>query len=293
MKKDGIMKSPFKLEFFRNFIVILIIFILAKLIWVVVDTLWLSSYGVEHKEETSGKGLYYRVKLSTNEVPPPPPPKAKPKKVVKIAGSIRDIKLKAIYSSEETTVVTIEYKRKTKILGLGDVVNGFTLTGGGNSYAIFVKDFKNYRVDLDESKKSKKIYDSIKFSDHKQNSIEKKTISPSVNGEIVDAGDHKIIDKSLIDYYTKDIESIYKNIGIRDLKKDNKINGFMITFVRRGTPFAKLGLKRGDILKAINGHQLNSYKAAFDAYKNASNMSNVTLVIERKKVEMELEYEVN
>ena len=293
MKKGGIMKNPFKLKIFKNVIVVLIVLLFVKLLWVVVAHLRLSAYGVEHKEEVGGKGLYYRVKLSTNKAPPPPPPKVKPKTVVKIVGNIKEIKLKAIYNSEETTVITIIYKRKTKILGLGDAVNGFTLISGGNNYAIFEKDSKNYRVELEESKKSKNIYSSIKFSKSTPTTAHKKSTPSSAKGEIVDAGDHKIIDKSLIDYYTKDIESIYKNIGIKDLKKDNKINGFMITFVRRGTPFAKLGLKRGDILKAINGRQLTSYKAAFDAYKNASSMSNVTLVIERKKVEMELEYEVN
>jgi len=285
------MKNPFKLKIFKNVIVILVIFVLIKLLWVVADTLWLSSYGVEHKKEVGGKGLYYRVKLSTNKAPPPP--KVEPKKIIKIAGNIKEIKLKAIYSSDESTVVTIVYKQKTKILGLGDTINGFTLNGGGSNYAIFVKNSKNYRVELEESKKSKNIYNSIKFSKDTTKKIENKSTPSLPDGEIIDAGDHKIIDKSLIEYYTKDIDSIYKNIGIKDLKKDNIVNGFMITFVRRGTPFAKLGLKRGDILKAINGRQLNSYKAAFDAYKNALNMSNVTLVIERKKEEMELEYEVN
>jgi general secretion pathway protein C len=292
MIKGGTMKNPFKLKIFKNVIVVLVVLLLAKLLWVVVAHLWLSTYGVNHKAEVGGKGLYYRVKLSTNKAPPPPPPKVKPKKVVKIAGSIKDIKLKAIYNSENITVITITYKRKTKILGLGDVVNGFTLSGGGSKYAIFVKDSKNYKVELEESKKSKNIYNSIKFSKDTPKKSKKPTES-SPEGEIIDAGDHKIIDKSLIEYYTKNMESIYKNIGIRDLKKGNKIDGFMVTFVRRGTPFAKLGLKRGDILKAINGHKLNSYKAAFDAYKNATSMSNVTLVIERKKEEMELEYEVN
>ncbi len=114
-----------------------------------------------------------------------------------------------------------------------------------------------------------------------------------VEGEVVDAGDHKIIDKSLVDHYAKNMDDIYKNIGIKEIKKGNDLQGFSISFIRKGSPFAKLGIQRGDVIKAINGQQIDSYNAAFDVYKNISDISNLTLVIERGKEEMELEYEVN
>ena len=121
-------------------------------------------------------------------------------------------------------------------------------------------------------------------------------ISPSgdkVEGDVVDAGDHKIIDKSLMDHYAKNMDDIYKNIGIVEVKKGNILEGFRISFIRKGSPFAKLGVKRGDIIKAINGQKIDSYNAAFGVYKNISNIDNLTLVIQRGKEEMELEYEVN
>ena len=112
-------------------------------------------------------------------------------------------------------------------------------------------------------------------------------------GDVVDAGDHKIIDKSLIDHYAANMDDIYKNIGIKEIKKGGKIEGFSISFVRKGSPFAKLGVKRGDVIKSINGQKIDSYNAAFGVYKNISNIDNLTLVIQRGKEEMELEYEVN
>ncbi len=114
-----------------------------------------------------------------------------------------------------------------------------------------------------------------------------------VKGDVVDAGDHKIVDKSLIDHYAKNMDDIYKNIGIVEVKKGNDLQGFRISFVRKGSPFSKLGVKRGDVIKAINGQKIDSYNAAFGVYKNISNINNLTLVIERDKEEMELEYEVN
>ena len=282
------MKHLFKSNIFKSFLSVLIIFLLVKLVWLVVSLLWLSTEGVGHEERVDGKSLYYRVKLTPNESSVPV--KA-PKQKHIISGSIKDITLKAIYSSSDTTVVTIEHKRKTKILGRGDVVDGFVLTSGGNTYAIFTKDEKSYRVDLLKRKTSSNTNSHIKTSSTSGKSS--KTAPKEVAGDIVDAGDHRIIDKSLLTHYANNMDDIYKNIGIAEIKDGSTVKGFKITFVKRGSPFAKLGVKRGDIIKSMNGQEINSYNAAFETYKNIGNVENLTLVIQRGKEEMELEYEIN
>jgi len=290
MKKDGIMKHLFKSNTFKNIVSILVIFLLVKLIWITVMLLWLPTKGVYHKEEVGGKSLYYRVKLTPNEAAAP----VKPSKPVKIAGSINDITLQAVYNSSDTTVITIVYKGKTKILGRGDTVNGFVLEGGGSTYATFSKDAKMYRVDLMKSKKSTASSGSIVPSKPLRKSKNASSDAPAkVEGEVVDAGDHKIVDKSLLTHYANNMDDIYKNIGITEVKEGGALKGFKITFVRRGSPFAKLGLKRGDVIKSINGQEINSYNAAFETYKNIENIEGLTLVIKRGKEEMELEYEIN
>ena len=285
------MKHLFKSHIFKSILTVLIILLVVKILWMVVQMLWLPSEGVEQKEKIGGKSLYYRVKLTPNEALPKPV-----KKKPVIAGSIKDITLVAVYNSSDTTVVTIEYKRKSKILGRGDVMNGFTLVGGGSTYATFNKDNKTYQVNLKKAKKSSASNSSIRpASNHKRPASENKSASATtqVEGDVVDAGDHKIVDKSLIDHYANNMDDIYKNIGITEVKKGNDLQGFKITFVKRGSPFAKLGLKRGDIIKSINGEVIDSYNAAFNSYKNIKDVENLTLVIIRGKKEMELEYEIN
>ncbi len=280
------MKHLFKSQTFKKLFNILILLLLVKLLWFAVEIIWLSSAGIGHKDEVSNKSLYYRVKLTPNEAPAP-----SKKKPTKIAGSISDITLLAIYNSEETTVITIEYKRKSKVLARGDEINGFVLEGAGSNFATFSKDTKTYRVDLLKSKRGTSSGSSIK-------PVSKTAPSPSktpakVEGEVTDAGDHKIVDRSLLDHYAKNMDDIYKNIGITEVKEGGKIKGFRITFVRRGSPFSKLGIKRGDVIKSINGQEITSYNAAFETYKNIGNIENLTMVIKRGKEEMELEYEIN
>jgi general secretion pathway protein C len=280
------MKHLFKSKLFKKLFSILILLVLVKLLWFAVQIIWLSPTGIGHKDEVSNKSLYYRVKLTPNEAPAPVK-----KKPTKIAGSISDITLLAIYNSEETTVITVEYKRKSKVLARGDEINGFVLEGAGSNFATFSKDTKIYRIDLRKSKRSTGSGSSIKPASKVRPSSPKK---PSkVEGEVTDAGDHKIVDRSLLDHYAKNMDDIYKNIGIAEVKEGGKIKGFRITFVRRGSPFSKLGIRRGDIIKSINGQEITSYNAAFETYKNIGNIENLTMVIKRGKEEMELEYEIN
>ena len=98
--------------------------------------------------------------------------------------------------------------------------------------------------------------------------------------------------RGLLSSYTKDVEKIWKDIGISEYKVNGKLGGFKVNFVKRDSDFEKLGLKRGDILKSVNGQELNSYNAAFSFYKEIETVENLTLSIKRDNKDMELEYEI-
>jgi len=282
MRKDGFMKPLFNPQVLKGMWILLGVLLVVKILWFVVEVIWLPTMGVEHSEDKGPKALYYRVKLSPNEAPAP----ATRQKPLATAGSIKDITLLAIYHASDTTVVTVKYKGKTKVLSKGDVINGFILEGAGSNYATFSKNAKTYKVDLLIKTTSSTGIKSVTPSSAG-------TSSGKAEGNVVDVGDYKIVDKSLVEHYAKNMDDIYKNIGIKEVKKGNVLEGFRVTFIRKGSPFAKLGMRRGDVIKAINGQKIDSYNVAFDVYKNIENIDNLTLVIERGKEEMELEYEVN
>jgi len=211
-------------------------------------------------------------------------PKATPAQT----GTIGDLKLLAIYHAKDATVVTVSYRGKSKVLSKGEDINGFVLEGAGINYATFSKDGKSYKVLLDKGKHTGSV------ATH-SNSVTAAPQRPaaSAKGEITDAGDRKVIDRSVIDYYRKNFREIGRNIGIAESRKGDALDGFKVTFVRRGSDFEKLGLKRNDVIKAVNGEPVTSYKAAMDIYRKVGTMDNMTLTIERGNEERELEYEVN
>ena len=286
------MKHLFKPELFKGILAALIVLLVIKLVWFVVEVLWLPTTGVEHVAQKGAKALYYRVKLTPNQVSAPVINKPTETPIKQNTGSIKNIKLLAIYNASDMTVVTVLHKSKTKVLSRGDDINGFVLEGAGNHFATFSKAKKTYKVLLDKGKSSGKS--SVKPAASSAKEEVKKTVKKKeVKGDVSDAGDHKVIDRSLLEHYATNMKDIYKNIGIGEVKNGKDLAGFKITFVRKDSPFSKLGIRRDDVIKSINGQEITSYNAAFGVYKNIQNIDNLTLVIQRGKEEMELEYEIN
>lgn len=280
------MKNLFKPEMLKVLIGVLTFLLVLKLLWFIVQITWLSALDIDQVEDQSSKSLYYRVKLTPNNT-------AAPQKVVpkatKIAGSIKEIKLLAIYNASDISVVTVEYRNKSKVLGSGEVINGFTLEGAGNDFAMFSKDDRNYKVALVKNSKVSSSTSSIKSVPTPE--VKEKT--KKVLGEVTNEGAAKIIDRSLLDHYANNMDDIYKNIGVSEIKEGKDLKGFKINFVRKDSPFSKLGIRRDDVIKSINGQEITSHNAAFGVYKDIKNIDNLSLVIIRGKEEMELEYEIN
>jgi len=286
MRKDGIMKHLFKPKIFKTLLAVLVLLLIVKTLWFVIEILWLPTTGIDQVTKKGGKALYYRVKLTPNKVAAPT---TKPR-IVQHKSSIDEIKLLAIYNASDMTVVAVEYKAKTKVLSRGENINGYVLEGAGSNFATFSKNAKTYKLMLLKGKSSGegKVTPVVGTQVEKQ---EKRVNEPL--GDVTDAGDHRVIDRSLLEHYANNMDDIYKNIGITELKEGSDLKGFRITFVRKDSPFEKLGVQRDDVIKSINGQEINSYNAAFEAYKNIKNVDNLTLVIQRGKEEKELEYEIN
>ena len=281
------MKHLFSSEMFKSILGILVLLLVIKTVWFVVEILWLPAQGIDQEIQKSPKSLYYRVKLTPNQAAAPivnhnPAP-------VRV-GNMKEIKLLALYGDSEVTIVTVEYKGKTKVLARGDDINGFVLQGGGLNYATFSKNAKTYKVMLFSPKSSGKT--SSISSVVSTPAIAKKEDNEAT-GEVTDMGDHKVIDRSLLEHYANNMDDIYKNIGITEVKNGRNLEGFRLTFVRKDSPFAQLGVRRDDVIQEINGQPITSYNAAFEVYKNIKNVENLSLKIKRGKEEMELEYEIN
>ena len=279
------MKHLFKPKVFKNILTLLIVLLLGKLLWFTIEVLWLPTKGITHVSKSGTKPLYYRVKLSSNQAPT-----QIVKQHVTRVDDLKNVKLIAIYHALANTVVTVIYKSKTKVLQRGEEINGYMLRNAGNNFANFSKNGKMHKILLNTGKSASKYTKSIAVKKNISSPIKKKG---TTSKGIIDMGTHKKVSRSLIKKYTSNMNQLYKDININEVKTAEGIDGFRVNFIRKNSDFSKLGIEKGDVIKSINGQAINSYEAAFQLYQNMENIDNLSMVVKRGKEEKELEYEIN
>ena len=270
--------------------------LIAKALWVGLEVTKLPKNGEDVESSSALKPLYYHYSLASKKELPKvikkpntnkpkinrPKPKPKPEKFTKFI-------LTGIYSSSSKKIIALVYLGKSYVLELGESIEGYKFSKLYPTYAIFTKDKKEYKLDLykEQTKKgnkatktSSKISSAIKPKEEpKKQTIER-------------AGDTTYIPKNLFNKYKKDIGAIRKNIGVAPYMSGGKLSGFKIRYVKKGSDFDKLGVKRGDIITAINGEQLNNFRVPLEFFNNLDSITAATLTIKRGNEIKELEYEV-
>ena len=276
------MKQIINSKYLSTLIFLLSIVVIVKLLWTAVSLFLLPSTGVEYQSENKTKKLYYRVRL-TNESKVIAPIKIVQPKNNKVS-SMRGYKLLGLYNSTKTLVVTVEKGKKTDILSKGEKVDGFELISAGSNFAMFKKNSEEFKLTLENTK-------SNKSSSASTNTSRVPTIKTESTANIVEEGGVKHIPRNLLTSYTKDMNKIWKDIGIAQYKKNGKADGFKVNFIKKDSDIAKLGLKRGDILKAVNAEPLN-LSSAMSVFNNITDLENLTLTVDRNGKSEDLEYEI-
>ena len=274
------MKQIISSKHLSTLIFIFSIIVIVKVIWLTLSLLFLPTNGENYQDTNRVKKLYYRVRLTneSNVIAPIQP--IKPKNRV---SSMSGYKLLGLYNAPDKLVVTVEKNRKTTILEKGEKIDGFELISAGSNYAIFKKSGEEFKLSLNKIKNSLRIPQSYKRAPK---------LKGNSGGKIVEQGGVKVVSRNLLTSYTKDLDKIWKDISIGQNKRDGKLHGFRINYIRKNSDFEKLGLKRGDILIGINAEELNSISAAMNIFKDINNIDNLTLTVERDGKRKEIEYEI-
>jgi len=177
--------------------------------------------------------------------------------------NLNSMTLKAIYKNKNSGFIIVNDRGKAVFINLNQIYKGYKLTYIGDNFAIFNKDGKDYKITF------KKTKNNINYKI-------KETSSAPIS-----------ISKDVFREYKNNLSKIWKNIGII------KVNsGYLITFVRKGSIFEKIGLKKGDILLEVNGRKLKNDADAWDIYKNADKINNFEIKVKRKNHIKVLDYEV-
>ena len=187
---------------------------------------------------------YYALRLDKSFEKPQPIKEVK-KEPVKEIFPIESLLLKAIYAdindeSRSFIIVLEKGNNKSKILSMGEKIKDylFIALNFEQKEAIFEARGKTFNLAMDKIKSDKKT--PVKSF----NMIDKELTPPANTDDVILAVPREEILK-----YRRNFKAIWKNISIREVVKNGKIDGFLVQRIKSGTIFSKLGLKKGDIIK--------------------------------------------
>ena len=189
--------------------------------------------------------------------------------------------LKAIYSTQSNggwVIIEKKDSNKSIILAKNENLDDYVLTRLYKKFIIFEKDSKEYKLELT---KEKDIDYEIEKTDTK------------TNEKIVVNDGSVSVNRTYLNSYIKDLDKVWNNIAIKDIRSNGKIEGFKIDSVNEDSAFGKLGLKQNDIIRSVNGQRIRSYADAFKIYNNINQLDFLSLEIMRNNEIVELNYEIN
>jgi len=263
---------------------ILILVIIAKVV-ALIALYFLPSNGVNKKQQKSFAPSYarynFKAVITQEKVAKQVAPVVKKSDNAQLA-EISSLILKGLYHSSKSSFVFIakkSQKNKIKMLRINESFQGYKLIRIEGNSAVFSAHGKEYVLKFEKVDKSKLSKNKIIQAPSKSHKEIKSQVAATVG-------------RSEIQYYAKHFKQIWRDIAIAPVKKGKKITGFKVTRIKANTPFAKLGLKTGDIIIRANNIDMTSYRDALKIYEKVDELTAVDIVVLRNNQELELEYEI-
>lgn len=100
------------------------------------------------------------------------------------------------------------------------------------------------------------------------------------------------ISRDTINHSLKNINQLMRQIRIRPNFEEGKPAGLRVDRIRKDSIFREMGLTNGDVIKGVNGKQIQSVDDALGFYDQLKSASNVSLEIERNGSSETLHYSI-
>jgi len=98
------------------------------------------------------------------------------------------------------------------------------------------------------------------------------------------------VSKADIDDAFKNMSQMLTQVRIRPYFSAGKPDGFMVSRIKQGSIFQKMGLKNGDVIQGVNDSPIGSADDMLGLYKGLQSGSEITLNIKRRGKQETLKY---
>jgi type II secretion system protein C len=268
---------------------ILILLAIAKIIGLAIY-IYLPKSGIDtpKNSDLANLGSYADAFVSKDKTPPQP------------IAPIGDIKLMAVYKEAKGTsgYAVVKDSNEVKILRNGDSFGQYKLKEV-KSDGIFLDDrgadiwvgFAKGTLNVASAAQTPLVPSGNYFLERDRR-LEQEALMNATAGRANNEEYSKVIQKSELDNFLNNPDSVFKNIGFKEVMKNGKLEGFRVLNVNRNSPFAKLGLRAGDVITSFNGIKLDNYSSVLELYNNAKTYTRVKIEVMRNNEKKDFEYEI-
>ena len=106
------------------------------------------------------------------------------------------------------------------------------------------------------------------------------------------AEDKWIVDSRELEDGSTNMSKLMTQIRVVPNFTDGQPDGFKIFAIRPGSLFSKIGLQNGDVLKRINGVEIQGPEQAFEAYQKLKDETSIQIDLVRRNENKTFSYEV-
>lgn len=107
----------------------------------------------------------------------------------------------------------------------------------------------------------------------------------------VGTGEYEV-DRSMLDDQLQDLNKLGSQARIIPHYKDGRADGFKLVGIRPGSLYTYLGVRSGDVIRRVNGDEINSPSKALTLYEQLRSAARVTVDIERRGKPMSLNFNI-
>ena len=100
------------------------------------------------------------------------------------------------------------------------------------------------------------------------------------------------VDRKEVDNALSNLSEVATQARIVPSFKNGKPNGFKMFSIKPGSIYSKIGLKNGDVIKKINGYEMNSPDKALELYQKLKDAQSVSLELDRRGQGMNMNYNI-
>ena len=123
--------------------------------------------------------------------------------------------------------------------------------------------------------------------------VRAKPVAEETSDTIRSVGEDKwLIDSREIEDATANMSRLMTQVRVVPNFTDGQPDGFKVFAIRPGSLFAKIGLQNGDVLKRINGVEIQGPEQAFEAYQRLKDETSIQIDLSRRNANHTFNYEI-